>query len=127
MKIFFFYGDEVKIKIEISNSFIDFFEVFPILNFFKKIHITHENKPKLIVPKDINSNIQIVGNYLKYINQINQKDIIFNKSNQINSSNSIIAKPLSQEECQNLILNKFGWRTVDSFFKFNIFKYNSTK
>ena len=104
----FFYGDEIKIKIEIPNSFINFFEVFPILNFFNRIHITHENKPNLIISKDIHSNIQIVSNYMKYINQINQKDIIFGNINSSGSLNSIIAQPLSQRECQDLILKNIN-------------------
>ena len=116
----FFYGNEIKIKIEISNSFINFFEVFPILNFFNRINITHENKPKLIISKEIFSNIQIVSNYLKYMEQIDKKDIIFRKLDNNKKSNSIIAQPLSQLECQNLILkhiniNNPNYYQINSF------------
>jgi hypothetical protein len=52
----FFYGDEIRIKIEIPNSFISFLNSFPILNFFKKINITQNKMPELIVSKEVSSN-----------------------------------------------------------------------
>ena len=65
----FYLPKDVEIKIEIPNGFVDFFLKFPILDMFKNIEkMSIENLPPLIVPKEINSNLQIVCNYLKMEN-----------------------------------------------------------
>ena len=90
----------MKIKIEIANSFIDFLQFFPILNFFEIIHINQNNIPELNVSEKVTSNIQIVCNYLKNMNVINQKDIffpgLFEKDSPLH--NAIEARALSQDE-----------------------------
>ena len=62
----FYYGEEIKIKIEISNSFDNYFNKFPILNFFEIYKIDNDNLEPLIVSNDITSNVQIIAKYLKY-------------------------------------------------------------
>ena len=59
----FYYGGEIKIKVEIPNGFIDYFNLFPVLNFFKHNILKQNQMPKLIVSNKINSNIQILCNY----------------------------------------------------------------
>ena len=57
---------EIEIKIEIPFGFIDFFSKFPLLKLFKnKTKMSIKDLPKLIVSKDIYSDIQIVCNYLR--------------------------------------------------------------
>ena len=104
----FFYGNEIMIKIEIPNSFINFLDIFPILSFFKIKHITPKEMPQLIVSKEISSNIQIVCNYLKYINQINEKDIYFKNLSNNSYPNCIIAQPINQIECSKLIFENIN-------------------
>ena len=107
---FFFYGDEIKIKIEIPKSFIDFFDLFPILNYFEKINLTKENMPHLIVSDNILSNIQIVCNYFKYMEVLNEKDIFIKNLNIIDNDdyNCKKATPLDQEECSKLIFENIN-------------------
>ena len=104
----FYYGNEMKIKIEIPNSFLNYHKVFPILDFFENINIKQNNMPKLIVSDDLYSNIQIVCNYLKNINEINEKDIYFIGISDYESPNCIYAIQLSQEECSNLIFQNLN-------------------
>ena len=104
----FYYGNEMKIKIEIPNSFLNYHKVFPILDFFENINIKQNNMPKLIVSDDLYSNIQIVCNYLKNINEINEKDIYFKGISDYESPNCIYAIQLSQEECSNLIFQNLN-------------------
>ena len=99
----FYYGDELKIKIELPNSFLDYQKLFPILQFFETINITQNNMPKLIVADFLLSNIQIVCNYLKNINEINERDIYIDGLSDFEFPNCIYATLLNQEECSNLI------------------------
>jgi len=99
----FYYGNEMKIKIEIPNSFVNFKYVYPIFEFFKTVHIDLHHMPPLIVPNNILSNVQIVCNYLKNLDQINIHDIYINGISQFTTPQSIKAIPLSQKECSNLI------------------------
>ncbi len=115
----FYLSKEIEIKIEIPNSFIDFFAKFPILNLFPKTMLTINNLAPLIVSEDITSNIQIVCNYLKALKekQINEKDLIFpgitpdDIKNQVyyfkkeKLSTAVDAIVLSQNECQKLIFD----------------------
>jgi hypothetical protein len=73
----FYYGDEIRIKIEVPNGFFDYFDLYPILNNIKKVKINHIPLPPLIIENRLDSNIQIVCNYLKnYENTlINKADI----------------------------------------------------
>ena len=75
----FYLSKEIEIKIEIPNSFIDFFAKFPILNLFPKKMLSINNLAPLIVSYELSSNIQIVCNYLKGLQDknIDEKDLIF--------------------------------------------------
>ena len=117
----FYLSKDINVKIEIPNSFIDFFEKFPILSLFKVKEMQILNLPSLIVPKNLDSNIQIVANYIKSLKdgKINDNDLIIpnvtpdgweNRTFRIKNSKqkmntSIKAKQLSQEECQKLIFD----------------------
>ena len=59
--------------------------------------------PKLIVADFLLSNIQIVCNYLKNINEINERDIYIDGLSDFEFPNCIYATLLNQEECSNLI------------------------
>ncbi|OUM67355.1 hypothetical protein PIROE2DRAFT_58828 [Piromyces sp. E2] len=118
----FYYGNEIKVKVEIPNSFTDYKKTFPIFTFFNNIHLTSNNMLPLIVPNDIYSNVQIVSNYLKYIEHINTRDIYIEGISQIESTNSIYAIPLSQMECQELIfenlnIEKPNYYQIESYIK----------
>ena len=75
----YYLSDDIPIKVEIPNTFIDFFEKFPILNLFKIREMKISNLVSLIVPNELDSNIQIVSNYLKVLKEdkINKFDLIF--------------------------------------------------
>ena len=77
----FYLSKDIDIKVEIPNTFIDFFEKFPILTLFEVKEMTINNLPPLIVPKELNSNIQIVANYLMALKEkkINKFDLIIPK------------------------------------------------
>jgi hypothetical protein len=77
----FYLSKNIQIKVEIPNTFIDFLEKFPILTLFKTRELTISQLPPLIVPQELDSNIQLVANYLKALkeNKINTKDLIFPK------------------------------------------------
>ena len=61
----FYLSKEIKVYIEVPNSFINFFQKFPILNLFPKKMLSINNLEPLIVPDDICSNVKIVSIYLK--------------------------------------------------------------
>ena len=111
----FYLFNEVDIKIEIPNGFIDFFQKFPILTLFRHKKLSINNLAPLIVENKINSNVQIVANYLKalkdenniidiknlFFETISPKDFLKNGKKYIE-----YAKILSQEECQKLIFDE---------------------
>ena len=123
----FYYGEEIKIKIEVPNSFNNYFNKFPILNFFEIYKIDNENLEPLIVSNDITSNVQIVANYLKYKknNLIDSRGLYFcnlhyteesfvqyeNVKNIFKENDEDNAIILSQKECEELIneeISKFN-------------------
>ena len=109
----FFLSKDIPIKVEIPNTFIDFFEKLEILSLFPIKEIKISNLPPLLVPNQLDSNIQLVSNYLKIYRKklIEKYDLFFPN---ITSdyfleeeflSNSIKAELLSQDECQKLIFD----------------------
>ena len=113
----FYLSKKVEIKIEIPNGFVDFFLKFPILSMFEnKIEMKIENLPPLIVKEELNSNIQIVCNYLKLLKRglISEKDLyIKNVSLEYISEFEKIqtreeAVSLPQKECEDLIKEYIG-------------------
>ena len=116
----FFLSKDIPIKVEIPNTFIDFFEKFQILSLFPIKEIKIENLAPLIVPNELDSNIQVVANYLKSLkeNKINLYDLIFPNITPVDfkgrfyyvnkkkkDTTSVNAELLSQNECQKLIFN----------------------
>ena len=114
---------DIEIKIEIPNSFINFFEKFPLLTLIpNQTKMSINELEPLIVSKNINSNIQIVCNYLKLRkeNKINDVDLYFPgitpeeiKANILVDKNKnevfktiVKAEPLTQKECQELLFEK---------------------
>ena len=113
----FYLSKKVEIKIEIPNGFVDFFLKFPILSMFEnKKEMTINKLPPLIVDEKINSNIQIVCNYLKLFKsgKIAEKDLYIKNisaeyipdDNTINTR--VDAVSLSQQECEGLIKEYTG-------------------
>ena len=114
------------ILIEIPNDYINFFEKFPILTLIlqKEEHkMSIKNLEPLIVPNEINSNIQIVCNYLKQRknNKIDDFDLDFPDITPNDIRNSFLIKKINkkkekiktitpaevlpQKECQQLIFD----------------------
>ena len=93
----FYYGNELNIKIEIpSNIFEDFKKKYPILTLFNNIpEIKTNNRPKLIIDNDINSNFQFTFNYLNKYSQ-----------NKIDLNNIKIEQITNVDLCEQL-LKKF--------------------
>ena len=107
----FYLLSEIDIKIEIPNGFIDFLQKFPILTLFKVTKLSINNLAPLIIENDVNSNVQIVANYLKALknNIINEKDLYFDKispDNFVKYKTKQDAVTLSQQECQELIFDE---------------------
>ena len=117
----FYLSKNIKIKVEIPNTFIDFFQKFPILTLFKIKEMKISNLPFLIVPEELDSNIQIIANYLncQQKDEINNYDLIIPKITPKDFENRTIefkkskkkvcisknATILSQIICQKLIFN----------------------
>ena len=117
----FYLSKDVEIKIELPNSFINFYEKFPILTLFPTKEIKISKLPSLIVPNELDSNIQIVANYLKSLKEkkIDKFDLIFpnitpsdfknhiiyDKKNKEKINPSIDAKKITSVECQKLIFD----------------------
>ena len=117
----FYLSKDIQIKVEIPNTFIDFFEKFPILSLFQIKKMKISDIPNLIVPKELDSNIQLVTNYLKALKEdkIDLYDLAFPnitpefiaKGYKIKTKGgerltSINATVLPENECQQLIFEK---------------------
>ena len=109
----FYLPGEIPIMVEIPNGFIDYMKKFPILEIFKnKTMLEIEKLAPLIVPNEINSNVQVVANYLKYLkdnkDELNSHNIFFKGISPDDWENnlSVKAEELSQKDCQTLILGK---------------------
>ena len=117
----FFLSKNIEIKVETPNDFIDYFEKFPILNLFNIRNLEISHLAPLIVPKQLDSNIQLVSIYLKALKEdkINGYDLIFPEITPPNFeenfyitktkqkiSTDIKAELLDANICQNLIFNE---------------------
>ena len=124
---------DIEIKIELPNGLIDFFLKFPILSIFKNKHEMSINKlPHLIVSPELNSNIQIVYNYLKLLKNGNLaykdlfiKNVFMNFKELLNfecikENTRIDAESLPLEECENLIIEFIGFKNPN-FYQINSF------
>ena len=104
----FFLPKNIPIKIEVPNTFINFFEKFYILKLFRIKEIKIDKLAPLIVPENINCNIEIVANYLKALkeNRINEYDLIFEgitPKDLVNKKTSLKPELISAVKCQELI------------------------
>jgi len=133
----FFLSKDIEIKVEVPNTFIDFFEKFPILSLFQIKGMKIANLPPLIVPKQLDSNIQLVANYLKALNEnmIEARDLIFPKitPDVFKDRFYLIKKPkqkiypiqaelLSEDECQKLIFNTINKSiSLPTYYQINSF------
>ena len=104
------------IYIEIPNDFICFKYKFPILDLIpqnKEDILSINNLGKLIVDEELDSNVQIVSNYLKLLkeNNINKYRLIIPKITQIelmrDNRMKCNAVFIPSEKCQELILELF--------------------
>ena len=127
----FYLSKNVEIKIEIPNGFINFFYKFPILDMFEnKYEMKIDKLEELIVPPEINSNMQIVCNYLKLFEekQISEADLyIKNVSIKKEEKESydikvkeIDAQSLPQKECDRLIHKYIGLENP-TYYQINSF------
>ena len=115
----FYLSKKVNIIIEIPCGFVNFFNKFPLLSMFKnKTEMKIANLPPLIIEKELDSNIQIVCNYIKLYKtgKISEKDLIINgvslSRDDINmlvtkelfsGDTTIDAVSIDQKECDSLI------------------------
>jgi len=115
----FYLSKKVQIIIEIPCGFVDFFKKFPLLSMFKnRNEMKIADLPPLIVEKNLDSNIQIVCNYLKLLKsgKLPEKDLIITNvslskddikmaiGEDIFSGATILeAQSLSDKECDTLI------------------------
>ena len=110
----FFLSKNIHIKVEIPNTFINFFEKFSVLNLFTVKEIKIAELESLIVPDKISCDIEIVANYLKALkeNKINYYDFIFpditpsyfsNRKFSNNTTTCLKPELIHPKECQNLI------------------------
>ena len=102
---------DIEIKIEIPNGYKDYFIVYPILTLFPTKKLSIKNLSPLIVTNEIDSNIQIVANYLKALknDEIDKIDLYFEKVSPLdflNLKTTKIVKSLPQNECEELIFNE---------------------
>ena len=116
----FYLPKDIQFKIELQNSFKNLFIEYPILNIFPIRELKISNLPPLIVPKELNSDIQFVANYLKALKEdkINKFDLFFpgitpndfenlyyiRKNKKF--STTLKATLLSEVECQKLIFDE---------------------
>ena len=118
----FYFGDELKIIIELQNGFYNYLDKFPILRLFNNRII--EKLPPIKLPKNsqnIKGNpIQIVSMTLKYFEDgsIGKENINYNSS-------------LRREECQNLIdkyiknsINQYNYYQKMTFIKLLSFEFD---
>ena len=73
----FYLSRKIKVYLEIPNSFINFFEKFPIIDIIDKnnrIELKLNNLPPLIVPDDLLSEERIVSLFLKLLKEENTVD-----------------------------------------------------
>ena len=78
----FYLSKKVEIVIEIPCGFVNFFNKFPLLSMFKnKTEMKIAELPPLIIQHEIDSNIQIVCNYLKLLKsgKLSDTDLIIDK------------------------------------------------
>ena len=114
----FYLSKKVKIIIEIPCGFVNFFHKYPLLSMFKnRTEMKIADLPPLIIEKELNSNIQIVCNYIKLLNsnKISEKDLIINEvslsrddfktliDEDFKIDTAIDAVSLEQKECDKLI------------------------
>ena len=111
----FYLLKDIEIYVEIPNGFIDFYTKFPILTLIPekfKNFLSIYNLENLIVSNNIDSNEQIVCNYLKLLknNCVNDIDLYFPNITQenlrkyaIKEKTNLNAEIINQEECQELI------------------------
>ena len=128
----FYLSKNVEIKIEIPNGFTNFFYKFPILDMFKnKYKMSIYKLEDLIVSPQINSNIQIVCNYLKMYEEkkINNSDIYIqnvsievedNYYNTTNVGEIFYATPMERKECERLI-HKYIGIDYPTYYQINAF------
>ena len=129
----FYLSKDIEIKIEIPNGFIDFFLKFPILSMFKnKKEMSIKKLPPLIIDEKLNSNIQIVCNYLKAFkeNKLANKDLYIKNVSMdvqgllnhdiIKENTRIDATSLSQKDCEQLIKEYIGIE-LPTYYQINSF------
>ena len=119
---FFYFSKDIEIKIEIPNGFIGFIEKIPILSLFSKKKLKIGKLADLIVPNAINSNIQVVANFLWLLKEDKKGDDKNMTADQVDlffvsitpesylgpeySKTVKYARKFSQKECQDLIFNE---------------------
>ena len=110
----FYLSEDIPIMVEIPNGFIDYMKKFPLLDIFKKTYLEIEHLAPLIISNEKNSNIQVVANYLQYLQDekskqfLNSHDIYFDGITPpywIEFPSTIKADVISQEDCQKLIFD----------------------
>ena len=119
----FYLSKKVEIVIEIPCGFVNFFNKFPLLSMFKnKTEMKIAELPPLIIKHEIDSNIQIVCNYLKLLKsgKLSDTDLIIDKVSLTRDDIEVTlnrdlfkgetymnAVSLNEKECDTLIKDYF--------------------
>ena len=108
----FYLNDNVDIYIEIPFGFTDFFKEYKILILFKNKYKLEKSKLEpLIISEKLDSDIQIVCNYLKLLdeneNMIAYNNIIIPEVSENINENGIKAQVIEQKVCEELIKKYF--------------------
>ena len=106
----FYLNDNVDIYIEIPFGFTDFFKEYKILTLFENKYKIEKNKlDPLIISEKLDSDIQVVCNYLKNLEK--DENIISNNNIIIPGismdENGIKAEVIPQKKCEELIRKYF--------------------
>ena len=107
----FYLNDNVDIYIEIPFGFTDFFKEYKILTLFQnKIKIEKSKLDPLIVSNELDSDIQVVCNYLKILdedeNKLIQNNLIIPGIS--DNEKGIKAEVIPQKKCEELIMKYFN-------------------
>ncbi len=109
----FYLNDNVDIYIEIPFGFTDFFKEYKLLTLFQnKFKIEKSKLDPLIISDKLDSDVQVVCNYLKKLNEneniISQNNIIIPGVSENEGETGIFAEVISQKECEELIKKYFS-------------------
>ena len=127
-KVFYLHPD-VCINIELPYGFVQFYDIFTILQLFERATTSKTKLPRIQVSEEVPlSNIQIVTNFLRYLQEdkINDNDIIIETRKFNNNPKSKILGIVpfqndESDECESLLREFFTYISNPTYYQFTIF------